>query len=64
MFRGKEGARVQRRGGLRLPGCRKGWQQAGISDGKEICLQCGRPGFDSWVRTIPWRREWQSTPVF
>ena len=47
MFRGKEGAWVQRRGGLRLPGCRKGWQQAGISDGKEICLQCGRPGFDS-----------------
>ena len=25
--------------------------------------QCGRRGFDSWVRKI-WRREWQSTPVF
>ena len=24
------------------------------------CLQCGRP----WVGKIPWRREWQSTPVF
>ena len=22
-----------------------------------ICLQCGRPGFDTWVRKIPWRRE-------
>ena len=21
-------------------------------------------GFDSWVRKIPWRREWLSTPVF
>ena len=25
---------------------------------------CKRPGFDSWVRKIPWRREWLSTPVF
>ena len=23
-----------------------------------------RPGFDHWVGTIPWRREWQPTPVF
>ena len=29
-----------------------------------ICLQCGRPGFNPWVRKIPWRREWQPTPVF
>ena len=29
-----------------------------------ICLQCRRPGFDSWVRNIPWRREWQPTSVF
>ena len=21
-------------------------------------------GFDPWVRKIPWRREWQLTPVF
>ena len=20
--------------------------------------------FDPWVRKIPWRREWQTTPVF
>ena len=26
-----------------------------------ICLQCGRPRFDSWVGKIPWRRKWQST---
>ena len=28
-----------------------------------ICLQCGRPGFDPWVRKIPWRRESLPTPV-
>ena len=33
------------------------------SDGKSVCLQCGRPGFDSWVGKIPWRRKWQCTPV-
>ena len=32
--------------------------------GKSICLQCGRPGFNPWVRKIPWRRKWQPTPVF
>ena len=25
----------------------------GGSDGKSICLQCGRPGFDPWVGKIP-----------
>ena len=29
-----------------------------------ICPQCGRPGFDSSVWKIPWRRKWQPTPVF
>ena len=29
-----------------------------------VCLQCGRPGFDPWVRKIPWKRKWQPTPVF
>ena len=28
-----------------------------------ICLPCKRPGFDPWVRKIPWRREWLPTPV-
>ena len=26
-----------------------------------ICLRCRRPGFNPWVRQIPWRREWLST---
>ena len=30
---------------------------------QRICLQCRRPGFDPWVRKIPWRRKWQPTPV-
>ena len=29
-----------------------------------VCLQCGRPGFNPWVRKISWRRKWQPTPVF
>ena len=28
-----------------------------------ICLQCRKPRFDPWVGKIPWRREWQPTPV-
>ena len=31
---------------------------------ERIRLQCGRPGFDSWVGKIPWRRERLPTPVF
>ena len=27
-------------------------------------VKCLRPGFDPWVRKIPWRRKWQPTPVF
>ena len=26
---------------------------------QSVCLQCGRPRFDPWVRKIPWRRKWQ-----
>ena len=25
---------------------------------------CGKPGFNSWIGKIPWRRAWQPTPVF
>ena len=32
------------------------------SDGRSICLQCGRPGFDPWMGKILWRRKWQLTP--
>ena len=28
---------------------------------KEAFLRCG---FASWVRKVPWRRKWQSTPMF
>ena len=28
------------------------------------CRRCKRLGFDPWVRKIPWRRTWQSTPAF
>ena len=31
---------------------------------QRICLQCRKPRCDPWVRNIPWRREWQLTPVF
>ena len=31
--------------------------------GKESTCQCRRPGFDSWVGKIPWRRKWQPTLV-
>ena len=41
----------QRKG---LPWWLRGWN---------ICLQCGRPGFDPWITKIPWRRKQQSTPV-
>ena len=34
------------------------------SDDKESACQCRGPGFDPWVRKIPWRRKWQPTPVF
>ena len=30
----------------------------------KVHLQWGIPGFDPWVRKIPWRRTWQPTPVF
>ena len=29
-----------------------------------ICLQCRRPVFGPWVGKIPWRKDWQPTPVF
>ena len=32
--------------------------------GPTLPLDALRPGFDSWVGTIPWKKEWQPTPVF
>ena len=42
-------------------------QKGGARGGKELACQCRRlkrPGFNPWVRKIPWRRAWQPTPVF
>ena len=39
----------------------------GGTSGKEPACQCKRhkrPGFDTWVGKIPWRRTWQPTAVF
>ena len=38
----------------------------GFPGGSEVRvhLQCRRSGFDPWGGKIPWRREWQPTPVF
>ena len=35
-----------------------------VTQNSRVCLQCGRPKFNPWVRKIPWRRKWQPTPVF
>ena len=38
----------------------------GFPGGKEPACQCRRHkrrGFKPWVRKMPWRRKWQSTPV-
>ena len=36
----------------------------GASGKKKPNCQCRRHKFHPWVRKIPWRREWQPTPVF
>ena len=39
----------------------------GGASGKEPVCHCRRYkkcGFHPWVRTIPWRRVWQTTPLF
>ena len=42
--------------------------QIGGSSGEERACRWGRPKtwceFDPWVGNIPWRRTWQSTPIF
>ena len=34
-----------------------------VAQWQRICLHWRKPGFDSWVGKIPWRRAWQPTPV-
>ena len=36
---------------------------AGLEMGQVIHTCIRRCGFDPWVKKIPWRRKWQSTPV-
>ena len=36
----------------------------GNSDSEESACNAGDLGFDSWIGKIPWRREWQPTPIF
>ena len=47
-------------------GCQFGFPFPGGASGKEPACQSRRhkiPGFDPWVRKIPWRRAWLLTPV-
>ena len=39
------------------------WTAACQAFGKVSACNRGDPGFDSWVRKIPWRRKWQPTLV-
>ena len=38
--------------------------ESSAKPGQRICLQCRKPGFDPWLRKVPWRREWLHIPVF
>ena len=44
--------------------CLKFTTHPGDSDGKESACNARDPRFDPWIRKIPYRREWQPTPVF
>ena len=35
-----------------------------VAQTKKFSCQYWTPKFHPWVRKIPWRREWQPTPVF
>ena len=38
--------------------------RCGFDSQESACNADRRPGFDPWGGKIPWRREWQPTPVF
>ena len=45
--------------------CHLSFQSRWVSEcGPGIQMQCRRHKFYPWVGKIPWRRKWQSTPVF
>ena len=43
--------------------CGLPWQLSGKEPVWQ-CRRCRRRGFHPWVGKIPWRRKWQSTPIF
>ena len=46
-------------------GCQRLRGEVGFSDGSDgKGSACNVAGFDPWVGTIPWRREWLPIPVF
>ena len=47
-----------------LASVKRCWGFPGDSVHRESDCQCRRCRFDSWARKIPWRRNWQPTPVF
>ena len=42
----------------------KTWGLPWWLNGKESACQCRRCTFNPWVGKLPWRRKWQSTPVY
>ena len=40
------------------------WLSDWTTDGKESAWSCERPGFNPWIRKMPWKRKWQPTSVF
>ena len=39
------------------------WREERSFPGGSVVKRHRRHGFDPWVRKIPWRREWQTTPI-
>ena len=47
-----------------LPRCSQGSNLTSYVGTNSQCQRCKRLRFDPWVGKIPWRRKWQSAPVF
>ena len=51
-----------------MKGCSAFLDMKGASQGalvvKNLPARFERPGFDPWVRKIPWSKKWQPTPEF
>ena len=51
-----------------MKGCSALLDMKGASQGalvvKNLPARFERPGFDPWVRKIPWSKKWQPAPVF